>query len=153
MDLPKPPVPVHGLLNYIKKQELDKTEPSKLFEPYREYDAKMREMYAQRPEQLSDGDINVLSVFDGPPLKTKTRDLALEDAREKERYIMPLSDDDRHKNGSIATVASLKEFKHNFSVFTEMALSDMDWSNVVVAGSAALTPLLPYAILHHRSCR
>lgn len=31
----------------------------------------------------------------------------------------------------------------NFNVFTELSLIDMDWNNVVVAGSAAVTPLLP----------
>jgi hypothetical protein len=66
-----------------------------------------------------------------------------EDAKEKDCYIMPLPDEHRHADGTPATVESLKEFKHNFSVFTEMSLVDLDWNNIVVAGSATLTPLLP----------
>ena len=139
--LPALPVGLDQLLPHLEKHE--KTPTTELFKPFRDYDAKIRELYAQKPDSLLQSDKNVVSVFDGPCLTARTRDVASENAKEKECYIMPLVDDDRRASGSPATVASLKEFKNNFSVFTEMALSELDWSNVVVAGSAALTPLLP----------
>lgn len=61
----------------------------------------------------------------------------------KEQYIMPLKEENRRPNGSPAVVPTLDEFRKNFNVFSEGALSDMDWSNVVVAGSAVVTCLLP----------
>jgi hypothetical protein len=66
---------------------------------------------------------------------------------------MPLSDDDRMPDGTPAIVESLKEFQQNFNVFTELALSDLDWSNVVVAGSAAVTPLIPVPAKYRGSKR
>jgi predicted NBD/HSP70 family sugar kinase len=140
--LPALPVSLEQLLPYIGKQE--NTPITELFQPFREYDAKIRELYAQAPETIGNGIANAVSIFDGPGLKTRARNIAAESSQESDRYIMPLTDENRHTSGTPATVPSIKEFKHNFSVFTEMCLSDMDWGNVVVGGSAALTPLLPY---------
>jgi ankyrin repeat protein len=50
-------------------------------------------------------------------------------------------------------VPSLKDFQHNFSIFSEQSLTEMNWDNVVVAGSAALTPLLPIPTEHGGSKR
>jgi ankyrin repeat protein len=56
---------------------------------------------------------------------------------------MALPEEVRRPNGSLATVQSLKEFKRNFNVFSESSLVDMDWSNVVAAGSSVVNCLLP----------
>lgn len=56
---------------------------------------------------------------------------------------MPLSDADRKANGTPAVVTSFKDFQQNFNLFSELSLSDLDWSNVVAAGSAVTTALLP----------
>jgi len=42
-----------------------------------------------------------------------------------------------------AVVSSFQEFQQNFNLFSESALADLDWSNVVAAGSAVTTALLP----------
>jgi hypothetical protein len=139
--LPALPAAPTEFLSYIDKQSSKSTVD--LLKPYRDYDARIRELYAQEPESVEDPYANVVSVFDGPALKTRARTLDAESTKEKDSYVMPISDEHRRADGSPATVESLKEFKHNFSVFTEMALADLDWNNVVVAGSAALTPLLP----------
>lgn len=139
--LPSLPAPFNQLLQHIEKNSA--TNNLDLFKPYRDYDAKIRGLYAQDPKSIRDGEGNIVSVFDGPVLKTRARKLDAETEKEKDCYIMSLSHDNRHASGSPAIVENLKEFKNNFSVFTEQSLSDMDWSNVVVAGSAALTPLLP----------
>ncbi|PYH55938.1 uncharacterized protein BO96DRAFT_395048 [Aspergillus niger CBS 101883] len=53
------------------------------------------------------------------------------------RYIMPLKDEQRLPEGAPAIAASFAEFQYQFEAFTH------DWSNLVVAGSAALIPSLP----------
>lgn len=142
--LPVLPVPLEQLLPYLSKH--DDTPTTELFHPFREYDAKMRELYAQAPETIGHGINNAVSIFDAPGLKTRARDIATDSSQETDRYIMPLTDENRRASGTPATVLDMEDFKHNFSVFTEMCLSDMDWSNVVVGGSAALTPLLPHVL-------
>ncbi|KAL5358884.1 ankyrin repeat-containing domain protein [Aspergillus floccosus] len=66
---------------------------------------------------------------------------------------MPLKAEDRRPNGSLAVVPRLEEFKNNFAIFSEASLSDMDWSNVIVAGSAVVTCLLPVPDEHKGSKR
>lgn len=66
---------------------------------------------------------------------------------------MPLEDKDRRHSGSPAIVQSLKEFQQNFAVFCESSLVDLDWSNVVVAGSSVVTCMLPVPDGHRQSKR
>lgn len=56
---------------------------------------------------------------------------------------MALNDGERKLDGSPAVVGSFKEFQQNFNLFSESSLADLDWSNVVAAGSAVTTALLP----------
>jgi hypothetical protein len=56
---------------------------------------------------------------------------------------MTLKDKDRKKDRSPAIVSSFKDFQQNFNLFSESSLTDLDWSNVVAAGSAVTTALLP----------
>lgn len=119
-----------------------------IIEPYKAYDTKVRELFAQNPEStaLLDPHVNVVPVFGNgheSDVKIRARDLNAESQDEKEKYIMPLKDEDRKPNGSPAIVPSVDEYKRNFNVFTELSLTDMNWDNVVVAGSAAATPLMP----------
>lgn len=118
-----------------------------LLEPYKQFDAKLREIFAQEPHHsaLSDHHINTVPVFDGheADIKIRRRHLEAETDEEKSKYVMPLKDDDRKPNDSPAIVESFKQFQNNFNVFSESSLVDMDWSNVVVAGSAVVTAMLP----------
>lgn len=56
---------------------------------------------------------------------------------------MSLSAEERRDHGTEAVVGSLKEFQGNFSIFSEAALGDLDWSNIVAAGSAVTSCLVP----------
>ncbi|KAF2867127.1 hypothetical protein BDV95DRAFT_528151 [Massariosphaeria phaeospora] len=118
-----------------------------LIGPYKQYDAKLREIFAQEPEHpiLADEHLNVVPVFDGNEqhVKTRARNLDTESDEDKERYIMPLDSSHRHADGSPAIVPSIKDFQHNFAVFCESSLVDLDWTNVVAAGSSVVTSLLP----------
>ena len=120
---------------------------TELMEPYRQFEAKLREMYAQERSNLvlEDPYLNVLPLFtkDTPAIQTRARNLDDETQEQKDKYIMPLPEDKRRPNGSPAVVESLKEFRHNFGVFSESSLSEMDWDNVVAAGSSVVNTLLP----------
>lgn len=143
--LPELPVERNGFIPYLAYRE---TPVVALINPYKTFDTKIRELFAQEPDNaaLQDPLVNAIPVFvngNETHVKVRARDLTTETQEEKDKYMMPLSDEDRMADGTPAIVNSLKEFQQNFNVFTELALSDLDWSNVVVAGSAAVTPLIP----------
>ncbi|KAI1375583.1 ankyrin [Hypoxylon crocopeplum] len=155
IDLPKLPVAHDGLANHIAKHpEIPMTE---LMDPYRKFEAKLRELYAQERNNpaLDDPYLNVLPLFtkDTPNVKTRARNLEAESPSEKEKYIMSLPADKRRENGSPAVVASLSEFRHNFGIFSESSLAEMDWSNVVAAGSSVVNCLLPVPAQYKQSKR
>ncbi|KAK7951449.1 uncharacterized protein PG986_007177 [Apiospora aurea] len=143
--LPQLPVPHGELVSYIANHP--STPIATLIQPYRQYEAHLRETFAQDRNNpiLDDPHLNVLPVFtqETSSIKTRARSLEQESSSEKEKYIMSLPDDKRRPNGSQAVVQSLGEFRHNLSVFSEAALADFDWSNVVAAGSSVVNCLLP----------
>ncbi|KAI1137936.1 ankyrin [Hypoxylon sp. FL0543] len=155
MNLPKLPVAHNEFANYVAKHP--ETPVSELMEPYRNFEAKLREMYAQERNNplLDDPYLNVLPLYtkDTPNIKTRARNLDAESPSEKDKYIMPLPAEKRRPNGSPAVVTSLKEFRHNFSIFSESSLAEMDWSNVVAAGSSVVNCLLPVPDHDKRSKR
>lgn len=153
--LPKLPATHNELVNYIAGHP--NTSMAQLTEPYRKFEAKLREMYAQERNNpvLDDPYLNVLPLFtkDTPAIQTRARNLDDETQEQKDKYIMPLPDDKRRPNGSPAVVESLKEFRYNFGVFSESSLADMDWDNVVAAGSSVVNCLLPVPPEYKKSKR
>ncbi|KAI0889471.1 ankyrin repeat protein [Annulohypoxylon maeteangense] len=153
--LPKLPVAHDVLANYIANHP--KTPVRELMDPYRKFEAQLREMYAQERNNpvLDDPYVNVLPLFtkDTPNIKTRARNLEAESPSEKEKYIMSLPDDKRRPNDSPAVVSSLKEFRHNFGVFSESSLVEMNWSNVIAAGSSVVNCLLPVPDQYKKSKR
>lgn len=144
-DLPELPVPHEELARYISDHP-DKPVVD-ILEPYRRYENQLRTVYAQDRQNpiLEDPYLNVLPLFNEHTqhITTRARNLAAESEQEKSRYIMPLPDDKRRPHGFPATVGSLAEFQKNFNVFSESSMVDMDWSNVVAAGSSVVNCLLP----------
>jgi ankyrin repeat protein len=131
------------------------TSLSELIAPYKEYDSKLREIFAQQPDHPAIAKPNVVPIFGGreQELKIRARNLAAESEAESQCYLMPLKKTDRKPHGNPAVVQSLKEFQTNFQLFSESSLVDMDWSNVVAAGSAVVTSLLPVPEKHNTSKR
>ncbi|PNS15755.1 hypothetical protein CAC42_4207 [Sphaceloma murrayae] len=113
-----------------------------LLQPYKAYDNVMREVFAQQPDHEAISTPNIVSLY-RQRLKIKARDLAAESDEERSRYLIPLQDTERRAGGSPAFVKTLQDFRKNFSIFSESSLSELDWSNVVCAGSAVATCLLP----------
>ncbi|GKT40101.1 uncharacterized protein ColSpa_00282 [Colletotrichum spaethianum] len=144
-ELQELPAPHGELINYIHNHPEKKM--VEILEPYRKYEAQLRSVFAQdrKNPALSDPHINLLPLFteDTKNIKTRARFLAAETQEEKDRYIMALPDNKRRANGSPAVVSGIKEFQKNFNVFSESALVDMNWDNVVAAGSSVINTLLP----------
>ncbi|KAK2027141.1 hypothetical protein LX32DRAFT_454767 [Colletotrichum zoysiae] len=139
------PVPHRDLVNYIRSHPEKKM--VEILEPYRKYEAQLRSVFAQDRQNpvLGDPHINLLPLFteDTKNIKTRARVLAAETQEEKDRYIMALPDHKRRPNDSPAVVSGIKEFQKNFNVFSESSLVDMNWDNVVAAGSSVINTLLP----------
>ncbi|CAH0046774.1 unnamed protein product [Clonostachys solani] len=140
------PAPLSELPKYIAQHPDQHL--GDIIDPYRRYEAQLRTLYAQSPEDplLKDPYLNALPLFadgNGVPIATRARDLASESEEEKAKYIMPLPEDKRRPHGSPATVGDMAEFQHNFNIFSELSLSDMNWDNVVAAGSSVVNCLLP----------
>lgn len=146
IEIPKlPSGSVKDFIPYLTKNP--DTPIEKLLEPYKVFEGELRKIYAQQPkhELVQDGTVNLIPVFDGheKEVTIRARSLDTETDEEKSRYIMPLKKEDRKANGSPAIVTSFKDFQQNFNLFSESSLADLDWNNVVVAGSACTTSLLP----------
>ncbi|KAK4177440.1 hypothetical protein QBC36DRAFT_131497 [Triangularia setosa] len=152
---PALPVPLTDLPKHLAQNP--DTPVTQLFEPYRKYEAHLREAFAQDPtsEILNDPHVNVIPLFteDTSGLNMRARNLAAESKEERSRYIMPLPKELRRPNGSPATVRDLKEFRRNFNVFSESSLVELDWSNVVAAGSSVVNCLLPVPDRYNRNKR
>lgn len=155
MELPNLPVPLSGFIPHLGEQSRSGILEENALEPFKVYESRLREVFAQEPtnDAISDPHVNTVPVFAGHErhLKAKARHLDNESPTESEKYILPLHSSFYNEDGSPATVRSLKEFKNNFRLFSESSLVDMDWSNVVAAGSSVTTCLLPLPEEHGSS--
>ena len=153
--LPPLPAPHSELVRYVAQHP--ETPVTELFQPYRKFEADLRRLYAQEPDHdlLKQPHVNVVPLFteDTPEIKVRARDLTAESEVEKSHYIMPLPDQNRHLAGEPATVQNLNQFKSNLSVFAESALTELNWDNVVAAGSSVVNCLLPVPTKYNASKR
>lgn len=153
--------------NFLEALQLrPETEIQELVKPYNKCDTHLRKIFAQdlaQAERLADL-VNVVTLYNGDQsteIHVRARHVGLEsdnqnrpqdkkgandqrkDDNENQKYIFPLSKSARRENGSPAIVPSLAEFQKNFDVFTEGLLCNLDWGNVIAAGGAVVTPLMP----------
>ncbi|PGH19662.1 hypothetical protein AJ80_03817 [Polytolypa hystricis UAMH7299] len=157
MDLPELPTKLSNFIPYLDSQANSGVPVSQALEPFKYYEAKLRQIFAQEPGHPAsqDNHVNLLPLFAGHEgqLNIRARQLNRESQAEKEKYILSLNDQHRKPNGSPATVQTLKQFENNFKLFSESSLADLDWTNVVAAGSSVITPLLPIPEEHNRTKR
>ena len=153
MTLPKLPSSIKEFVPYLNNQE----DITTALKPYKEFEFKLREVYAQDRSNLvlEDDYINIVPIFKGyeTSINIRGRDINQESEEEQQRYLLSLSDEQRKPHGSPAIVQSFREFQTNFNLFSESALADLDWSNVVAAGSSAVTPLLPVPNAYEKTKR
>jgi chromatin segregation and condensation protein Rec8/ScpA/Scc1 (kleisin family) len=153
MDLPTVPAPMHDFLPFLARQP----KVNEAIQPFKTRERKLREIFARDPNNaiLNDSHINTVPIFAGHEhiVKIRARDLDHETSEEKEKYLLPLSASDRKPNGSPAIVGSLEEFRTNFTLFSESSLANLNWNNIVAAGSSVVTSLLPVEAPHIESKR
>lgn len=153
IDLPSVPAKYEDFIPYLKDNK--DTPMAQLMEPYKQYDNAMRRVFAQQPDHPAAREPSIVPIFHGheADLKVRARDLAAERDETKASFIMPLDNDKRLTDGTRAIVPSLKDFRTNFNVFSESSLVDLDWSNVVAAGSSVVTSLLAVPEKHAKTKR
>ncbi len=154
MELPQLPIPIDQFLQHTDKCTTH-AEIHDAVKPFYRYESKLREIYAQRPDDPAAHENHLVPLFapHNPPPTIRARDVEGESQEVKDRYLLPLDDEGRRPNGSPATVRGMSEFKNNFNLFCESSLVDMDWSNVIAAGSSVVTALLPVPSPHNESKR
>lgn len=143
--LPSVPEKHDNFLGYLQSHPDVSIED--LVKPYNEHDAAARKVFAQVLSHplVKDNYANLVPLYNATgsaDIRVQARDLDAETPEQKAKFILPLREAMRRPSGSPAVVPSLDEFQKNFAVFTEGALGELDWSNVVAAGSAVVTPLL-----------
>ncbi|OJD23371.1 hypothetical protein ACJ73_05275 [Blastomyces percursus] len=147
MELPSIPVPLNDFVPYLDKHSRHEILTGEAMAPFKSYESKLREIFAQEPnhEAIVNPQVNVVPLYiqSNVDVKVKARDLAKESPADAEKYILPLTAEARKKDSTPAVVSTFDQFLENFRIFSESSLVDMDWNNVVVAGSAVTTCLLP----------
>ncbi|KAG7089908.1 hypothetical protein E1B28_011541 [Marasmius oreades] len=118
-----------------------------VLQPSLDDEADLRKLFAtdrQNP-RLNDKHVSLVNIFDTPEyIKTVRARVVKGEEDLTAKYVMPLSETERKKEGKLCMVPNLEEFKKNWSVFTEGSLSQLsDWSNVVAAGGSVLACLSP----------
>ncbi|KAF8905746.1 hypothetical protein CPB84DRAFT_1844751 [Gymnopilus junonius] len=110
-------------------------------------EAELRKIFAsdRKNPVLANPRVGLVDVFDAPPSIRTIRARVVKDKEDLSvKYVMPISEEARRKEGTPAMVADLEEFKKNWAVFTEGSLSQLiDWNNVVAAGGSVLACLTP----------
>ncbi|KAL8650578.1 MAG: hypothetical protein Q9210_003740 [Variospora velana] len=141
--LPKLPVAHNDFIPYVNQKDANLL--SKLVSPYNEYEAKLREAFAQHRDHasLQDPHVNAVPVFNQAQDIPRIAKREFDEKTHHQHHIIPLPAKNRKPAGVPATVESIQDFKKNFNLFSESSLADLDWSNVVAAGSSVVTPLLP----------
>ena len=129
-------------------------------QPSLDDEAELRKLWAtdKTNARLSSPYVGLVDVFDAPDDIRTTRARVVKDEEDlSAKYVMPLSETNRRKEGTPSMVADLEEFQKNWAIFTEGSLSQLiDWNNVVAAGGsvlACLTPLSDTAKVSKRAIR
>ncbi|KAL8950980.1 MAG: hypothetical protein Q9222_003014 [Ikaeria aurantiellina] len=141
--LPKVPIAHQDFVSYINGKSGE--DVLKAIAPYNEYEARLREGFAQyRDHQsLQDPHVNAIPIFNQENETLRICQRNVDKKTHHQSYIIPLNDRNRKAAGAPATVDSMPTFRKNFNLFSESSLTDLDWTNVVAAGSSVVTPLLP----------
>ncbi|KAI1490359.1 hypothetical protein F5X96DRAFT_679155 [Biscogniauxia mediterranea] len=126
------PTPASEFLLHLDQNR--QTPTREVLEPYLSYEAWLRQEF-MRPGSEIDDLANLTQIYNGQEDLFRIRTIDRRRAS-SEKYLLPLHDNQREVDDSLAIAPTLKEYQKNFSGFTH------DWSNIVVAGSSALLPLL-----------
>ncbi|KAI1454775.1 hypothetical protein F4805DRAFT_438391 [Annulohypoxylon moriforme] len=136
-----PPTPPSQFLSYLYQDKKNKKIPTReLVKPYLVYENWLRYEFL-RPDANIDDLVNLVPIYDGQEKSFKIRTIDYETA-DKDLYLMPLRGRQRENKPRLAIAESLEKYQENFNAFTHGVFAGLDWSNLVVAGSSAMLPLL-----------
>ncbi|TFK64176.1 ankyrin [Pluteus cervinus] len=109
-------------------------------------EADLRRLFATEKDnaRLKDPYVGLIDIFSAPgDIRTTRARVVKDDEDLAAKYVMPLTEVDRRKEGTSSMANDLEEFKKSWAIFTEASLSTLDWSNVVAAGGAVQACLAP----------
>ena len=152
MELPTIPCSFESFPRYLKDAQTQQDVLQKL-EPFTKYEARLRRMYAQEATNTITQQNHLVPIYqnDTVDLKIRARDPFKDSKENNEKYLLPIAADKRRSNGSPAITGTSRDFQKNFNIFSESALTDLNWDNVVAAGSSVVTALLPTDHLDNQS--
>ncbi|KLO11509.1 ankyrin [Schizopora paradoxa] len=122
-------------------------------------ETELRRLFAtdRKHARLANPYVGLVSVFDVQSsigLNTTRARVVKDEADRSAKFVFPLSDDKRRKDGTPAMADSFADFQKNWTIFSEGSLSQLtDWNNVVVAGGSVLGCLLHMDDAHKESKR
>lgn len=84
--------------------------------PYIQYESKLREVFAQYADHPAAKQEHLASLFNtnSPTPVIRARNPDSETEKVRDQYLLPLSPEERKKNGDPAIVKDINEFKTNF---------------------------------------
>src|ERR1700712_4549414 len=100
MDLPPLPVPIADFVGYVNKHPKTQNGVAEAVEPFRAFENKLREVYAQHSDHPAATENHLVPVFDNEPVTIRARDLTEESQTEKDKYLLPLPANARRNDGS-----------------------------------------------------
>lgn len=121
---------------------------NEVLQPSLDDETELRKLFAtdKGHVRLQNLHVGLVDVFAGPEAIRTVRARVVKDDEEdlSGKYVMPLLESDRRKEGSACMVRDLEEFRRNWAIFTEGSLTQLiDWNNVVAAGGAVQACLAP----------
>ncbi|KAF8987598.1 hypothetical protein BDQ17DRAFT_1435523 [Cyathus striatus] len=111
-------------------------------------EAALRRLWAtdKSNSRLANPYVGLVDVFAAPASirTTRARVISPDGSNLNTKYVCPLTEENRRKEGDACMVDSLDEFKKNWAIFTEGSLSQLlDWNNVIASGGSVLACLTP----------
>ncbi|TFK67259.1 ankyrin [Pluteus cervinus] len=129
-------------------------------QPSLDDEADLRKLFAtdKGNARLQNPYVGLVDVFGAPVDIRTTRARVVKDEEDwSAKYVLPLTEKQRRKEGTPCMAENFEEFKKNWAIFTEGSLSQLiDWNNVVAAGGsvhACLSPLTDEEKASKRSIR
>ncbi|KAJ3511469.1 hypothetical protein NLJ89_g4078 [Agrocybe chaxingu] len=117
----------------------------------------LRRLFATDPQntRLAHPHVGLIDLFNAPASIRTARPRVVRDPEDlSAKYVLPVSEAKRRKEGTPCMVADVDEFKKNWAIFTEGSLSQLlDWNNVIAAGGSVLACLAPLEAVHTASKR
>lgn len=115
MELPQLPAPVDRYLHQTEKCNTQ-AELHEATTPYIQYESKLREIFAQYPDHSAAKQDHLVPLFsnNNPTPVIRARNPDSEPEKVRDQYLLPLTPEERKKDGDQAIVKNVNEFQTNF---------------------------------------